>query len=222
MEVSLVSMTQPFVEGVKTPEELIVYCARVSSPNNQHNHDTAPRLLAYLIKHKHWSPFEQVDMCVAIKTSRAIAAQLLRHWSFSFQEFSLRYAVSTCEFEPQEIRFKGATNRQGSVEASAGEQKAQAALLGDLVQQVQNHCAEQYQSLINQGVAPEVARMVLPLGLTTHLYMKGSIRDWIHYLDLRTADNTQKEHREIALSCRTIFENYFPNIAGALALREVV
>lgn len=217
MQAKLVSVTQPIVEGINTPQELIVYCARVSSPNNQLNTETAPRLLAYLIRKKHWSPFEMVDMCVEVTTSRAIAAQLLRHRSFSFQEFSLRYATSSLEFEHQPCRMSGASNRQGSVPATHNQQATWYARLG----KVQDTASKEYAAAIQDGVAPEVARMLLPLGLSTRLYVKGSVRDWIHYLDTRTSTDTQQEHREMALAIKDIFDAQFPSIAVALADREL-
>jgi len=216
MQVRLVSVTKPVGEGVETlsAEELIVYCARVSSPQNQDNLATGPKLLAFLIRNKHWSPFELVDMTVEIVTSRAIAAQILRHRSFSFQEFSLRYAESACVFEPQEARVKGTTNRQSSQEAPE-----------DIVEwwqhalsTVQDQATDVYKHAIQEGIAPEVARMALPLGVQTRLYMKGSVRSWIHYFETRTTSHAQKEHRDVALAIQAIFALQFPVVSAALAL----
>jgi len=216
MQVKLVSVTKPVGEGVETlsAEELIVYCARVSSPQNQDNLATGPKLLAFLIRNKHWSPFELVDMTVEIVTSRAIAAQILRHRSFSFQEFSLRYAESACVFEPQEARVKGTTNRQSSQEAPE-----------DIVEwwqhalsTVQDQATDVYKHAIQEGIAPEVARMALPLGVQTRLYMKGSVRSWIHYFETRTTSHAQKEHRDVALAIQAIFALQFPVVSAALAL----
>ena len=213
MEVKLVSITQPSIEGIHTPEELVTYCARVSNPSNQMNTETAPRLLRYLIKHKHWSPFELVDMTVEIKTSRAIAAQILRHRSFSFQEFSQRYAEATT-IEPIEYRKQGKTNRQVGDEPFEPEIGGHPAT--EIVPLILQRNLKLYEELIEVGVAKECARMVLPLVTSTTLYMKGSLRSWIHYLDLRTAIETQKEHRDIAIQIQNIFSNNFPNITEAL------
>ena len=210
MEVNLVSITHPRINNIDTPEDLIAYCARVSNPSNQLNTSTAPKLLGYLIKHKHWSPFEMVDMCVEIKTSRAIAAQILRHRSFSFQEFSQRYSNIT-SFESIEWRLQGKTNRQVG-ETSHKLDKEHQGAIDDYIKTA----GLIYNSLIDKGVAKECARMVLPLCTETTMYMKGSIRSWIHYIDLRSKEDTQKEHRDIALKCKDIFVNNFPNTSKAL------
>lgn len=210
MEVNLVSITHPRINNIETPEDLIAYCARVSNPSNQFNTETAPKLLGYLIKHKHWSPYEMVDMCLEIKTSRAIAAQILRHRSFSFQEFSQRYSNVT-NFESIEWRKQGKTNRQVGDEVYNLPEDYNDAIDSYL------YTAELlYNSLIKDGVAKECARMILPLTTETTMYMKGSIRSWIHYIDLRSKEDTQKEHRDIALKCRDIFVNNFPNTSSAL------
>ena len=208
MNVSLVSITQPFSD-LNSAEEIIAYCARVSNPENQKNVETAPRLLKFLIKHKHWSPFEMVDMTVEIKTSRAIAAQILRHRSFSFQEFSQRYSEAQ-SLEKLELRKQADKNRQSSSEAFEDSQ---------LHTKVREHLAKSlslYKSLIRGGAAKESARMILPLTTETTMYMKGSVRSWIHYIDLRTKQNTQKEHREIAEECKNIFKQNFPTISEVL------
>ena len=216
--VRLVSITNPselvrFTEdGLTTtvsPEELIVYIARVSNPDNQMNMDTAPKLINYLIKHKHWSPFEFVDMTVEIVTRRSIAAQILRHKSFSFQEFSQRYSTAT-GIQSIELRKQGKTNRQSSED-----------VIKDfaLERDIEQHFADSkrlYDKLIKYGVSRETARDILPLSTETTMYMKGSVRSWIHYLDLRCSPDTQKEHREIADGIKSIFVNHFPNIAEAL------
>ena len=208
MNVSLVSTTQPF-SGLEGAEDIIAYCARVSNPENQKNVETAPRLLKFLIKHGHWSPFEMVDMTVEIKTSRAIAAQILRHRSFSFQEFSQRYSEAQ-SLEKLELRKQADKNRQSSSEAFEDSQ---------LHTKVREHLAKSlslYKSLIRKGAAKESARMILPLTTETTMYMKGSARSWIHYIDLRTKQNTQKEHREIAEECKNIFKQNFPTTSEAL------
>ena len=231
-KVKLISYTSPFLEGnigfdeSWKPEDLIVYCARVSNPNNQLNRETASRLLQYMIKQKHWSPFEMVDMTVEIKTSRAIAAQILRHRSFSFQEFSQRYAETTT-LEPIEYRKQGKTNRQVGDEPFVpeigefrdfitGEIKGHPAT--EIVPLVLKRVVQLYEDLIEAGVAKECARMVLPLCTTTTIYMKGSIRSWIHYLQIRMASDTQKEHRDVALEVYDIFKTLFPNIASQILI----
>lgn len=206
-------MTQSFVDGIETPEDLIIYCARVSNPSNQMNTETAPKLIQYLIKHKHWSPFEMVNVSFEIKTSRAIAAQILRHRSFSFQEFSQRYSNAT-EFEDFELRLQGKTNRQVGdevVDPKIGNTKASFL--------IQNHIHESnklYRELIECGVAKECARMVLPLSTSSTLYMNGTLRSWIHYIQIRATEDTQKEHREIAVDIQNELKTLFPNVAKAL------
>jgi thymidylate synthase (FAD) len=219
VEVKLVSITQPQVNGyddkVMSAESIIAYCARVSNPENQHNVKTAPKLLAFLIKHKHWSPFELANMCVEIKTSRAIAAQILRHRSFSFQEFSQRYSEAT-EMEPLELRLPAEKNRQSSSDVIKDEKLNQMAnLMMDANKQL-------YDDMIEGGVAKECARMILPLGTQTTMYMNGSVRSWIHYINLRTEENTQKEHRDIANKIKDIFIEQFPNVSEALEWKKKV
>lgn len=213
MNVKLVSTTKPNIEGLNKAEDIIVYCARVSNPNNQLNVDTGDKLLKYCIKHGHWSIFEQVDMTVEIKTSRAIAAQILRHKTFSFQEFSQRYAEIQ-DFENIELRAQGKTNRQVGDEIINPE--LEDGLANDLIQEHIEYSKSLYDRLINTGVARECARMVLPLNVQTTLYMKGNIRSWIHYLQLRTKEDTQKEHRLIAEEIKKIFINEFPIISNAI------
>jgi len=210
MAVKLISLTNPLVEGINNAEELIVYCARVSNPSNQLNVETSPKLIRYCIEHGHWSIFEQASMCVEIKTSRAIAAQIIRHKSFSVQEFSQRYSTST-SFEDIEFRMQGKTNRQ------VGDDVV------DLSFELQTHvdtalsfCKNVYNKLIDQGIAKECARMILPLTTSTTLYLNGTVRSFIHYLQLRTKKDTQKEHRDIALEIQNIFKQQFPNISNAL------
>jgi thymidylate synthase (FAD) len=214
MNVSLVSVTKPEIKGIKNAEDLVAFCARVSNPSNQMNLETAPKLLKFLIKHKHWSPFELVDMCVEIKTSRGIAAQILRHRSFSFQEFSQRYSEAT-DYEDVELRLQGDKNRQVGEDLLPKNHPEFNNLNGLLAETLalSEHC---YQTMIDNGIAKEVARMLLPLTTQTTMYMKGSLRSWIHYIELRTQENTQKEHRLIADECKKIFINNFPVIAEAL------
>jgi thymidylate synthase (FAD) len=213
MNVSLVSITHPRLDTIRSAEDLIVYCGRVSNPNNQLNFDSAPKLLKYLIKHKHWSPFEMVDMTVEIKTSRAIAAQILRHRSFSFQEFSQRYSVVT-DIEPVQLRKQAKNNRQSSEDDIVDSK------LHDIVDCQINSALKAYNDLLEAGAAREVARMILPLTVQTTLYMKGSIRSWVHYLQLRLAQATQKEHREVAEAIDNLFKTYFPIITEAMELAE--
>lgn len=213
MSVALVSITNPVIPGLSSAEDLISYCARVSNPTNQLNTETAPKLLSYLIKHKHWSPFEMASMTVEIKTSRAIAAQILRHRSFSFQEFSQRYSTAT-SYESIEWRMQGKTNRQVGddvipLESLTNEQR-------EAIHNAQKWCDYAYGKLVEGGIAKECARMVLPLNTSTTVYMTGTIRSWIHYLDIRTKEDTQKEHREIALNVQKILKQQFPCTAEAL------
>ena len=213
MEVKLISITEPNILSSGSAEELIAYCARVSNPSNQDNKQTAPRLLKFLIKHKHWSPFEMVDMTLEIKTSRAIAAQILRHRSFSFQEFSQRYSQAT-DIEPIELRKQAESNRQSS------EDVIDEPVINNVVKHSIDTALMTYEKLITQGVAKEQARMVLPLATQTTMYMKGSIRSWVHYIDLRTEQNTQKEHRLIAEECKNILIANLPTVAEALEWDE--
>jgi thymidylate synthase (FAD) len=216
MKVKLISLTKSTIEEKElSAEELIVYTARVSNPSNQLNTATADKLISYMVRNKHWSPFEMVDMTVEITTSRAIAQQILRHRSFSFQEFSQRYAEAT-EFEPIQLRKAGATNRQSSLEVfdpSEGDLKA-----SELIEAHVQASNNLYNALLGAGVAKECARFVLPLNVQTKLYMKGSIRSWIHYLQVRTDEHTQLEHREVAEAILLIFQENFPNISKALEL----
>jgi thymidylate synthase (FAD) len=210
MNTKLISITKPQIEGLDTAEDLISYCARVSNPSNQFNTETAPKLLKYLITHKHWSPYEMVSFTVEIKTSRAIAAQILRHRSFSFQEFSQRYSQST-SFEDIEWRMQGKTNRQvGDEEVDLSPE------IKYEVDTTLTNCKELYDKLIENGVAKECARMILPLNTSTTLYMSGTVRSWIHYLELRTKEDTQKEHRIIADEIKKIFIKEFPVTSCAL------
>lgn len=202
MKVKLISYTKSALQehtGCDDLLALIAYVARVSNPTNQLNNETSERLVKYLIKNRHWSPFEMVDITLEIQTTRDIAHQILRHRSFSFQEFSQRYAEATLGVEFSEARLQDHKNRQNSIETTDKE-------LQDWWLFQQNNITETsyaiYTEALNRGIAKEVARKVLPEGLTTtRLYMKGSIRSWIHYLDVRTDPSTQKEHREVADAC---------------------
>lgn len=212
----VVSITTPETLNM-TPEQYIVYIARVSNPSNQLNTNTSEKLLRYLIEHKHWSPFEFVDLTVAIHTRRSIAAQILRHRSFSFQEFSQRYSEAV-EIEPIEIREQAHKNRQSSSQIINPVVKLNKSI-GYADRAINEHLSnsmELYKALLEAGVAREVARDVLPLATATTLYMKGSVRSWIHYLQLRLSEDTQKEHRQIAEQILGKFQPYFPIISEML------
>ena len=199
-------------------EELIVKMARVSAPKNQDNMDTAPRLLRYLIKHKHWSPFEMANMCVEIETTRAISPQILRHRSFSFQEFSQRYADAS-ELGPAVIphlRRQDHTNRQNSIDDLSSEAIAN---YYRRISELYENAEHLYREMVSNGVAKECARSVLPLSTQTRLFMNGTIRSWIHYLQLRCEPGTQFEHRQIADRIKRIFCKEFP-IIGEAAFAE--
>lgn len=204
MQVRLISYSQAPDEGfigLETPQDLVAYAARVSNPSNQSNRETADKLLKYLIKHKHWSPFEMASACLEIETTRDIARQILRHRSFSFQEFSQRYADPTkdLEFVKREARLQDEKNRQNSVEIDDPKLQDEWDTLQDmLIEDVR----QAYQWAIAKGIAKEQARAVLPEGLTmSRMYMNGTIRSWIHYIELRSANGTQKEHMEVAKAC---------------------
>ena len=222
MKVKLISYSKPFeqMEGVEDAKDLVAYCARVSNPSNQTNKRTAEKLLRYLIKEKHWSPFEMVSACLEIETTRDIARQMLRHRSFSFQEFSQRYAnpVQELEFITRECRLQDKNNRQNSIELDPAIQLdlQKQELITDWQRRqhgIINQAKEAYKWAIENGIAKEQARAVLPEGLTiSRLYMNGTLRSWIHYIDLRADNGTQKEHREIALACAKVISEIFPNI----------
>lgn len=195
-------------------EELITYMARVSNPTNQANTETSAKLLQYLIKHRHWSPFEMVNLCVEINTTRAVAAQILRHRSFSFQEFSQRYADVTTIGTPivPSLRRQDPTNRQNSIDDLTTNQTA------CFHRRIQQHFAEAedlYREMVSQGVAKECARDVLPLASPSRLYMNGSVRSWIHYVQLRTANGTQREHQLIALQVKELMKKELPSVTAA-------
>lgn len=213
MSVRMVSCTMGVFDfGALTSQELISATARVSNPANQMNMETAPKLIAYLIKNKHWSPFEMAHMTVEIKTSRAIAQQILRHRSFSFQEFSQRYAEVT-NFVTYEARRQDNKNRQNSIDDMSEEDKIWFQAAQKDAQTLGN---ELYKKALARGIAKEQARFLLPLSTETTLYMCGSARSWIHYLELRCANGTQKEHKDIADQIKAIFSVEFPDVAKAL------
>lgn len=209
MKVKLIGLTKPSVENAEMfmSKDIISYCARVSNPANQENYSTADRLLAYCARNDHWSPFEMVNIVMEIETTRDIARQILRHRSFSFQEFSQRYAEVADMSEPREARLQDQKNRQNSIETDDEDIKE----YWDYEQQKVLDLVEGlYQWAIDNGIAKEQARVILPEGLTmSRLYMNGTLRSWIHYCQLRMGNGTQKEHREIATACwKIITENY--------------
>src|SRR5210317_25352 len=208
MNVRLVGITQPVEPG--TANDLVAYAARVSNPTNQNNTATAPKLLKYLMEHQHWSPFEMVSLTMEIKTTRDISRQILRHRSFSFQEFSQRYAEAT-EFEDRECRLQDEKNRQNSIETDNQDMLE----WWDTVQRNVIWAANnRYTEALKKGIAKEQARALLPEGLTgTTLYMAGTLRSWIHYCQLRSAHGTQKEHMQIAQECWKIISEHFPDIS---------
>ena len=215
--VKLISITQGAGKLLnKTAQEIISYTARVSNPKNQLNFDTAPKLLAYLIKNKEWSPFEMVHTTLEITTSRGIAAQILRHRSFSFQEFSQRYSEVT-DFITYEPRRQDTKNRQNSIDDLPAEDMDWFlnALIG-----VQTTAKCLYQEGLKRGIAKECMRFLLPLNTETKLYMCGSLRSWIHYCEVRCTESTQLEHRRIALAARDIISEQFPDVAKALEWNE--
>ena len=212
MNVSLISITQPFLSDLKNPEDIIAYCARVSNPDNQNNSDTSEKLIKYLIKNKHWSPLEMVNACLEIETTRDIARQILRHRSFSFQEFSQRYADPTkeLEFVTREARLQDEKNRQDSIEV---DDKFFQIEWEQAQKRVLWAAEREYKWAIKNGIAKEQARAVLPEGLTmSRMYMNGTLRSWVHYIELRSANGTQKEHMEIAKACAIEIAKIFPLI----------
>jgi thymidylate synthase (FAD) len=228
MNVALVSYSQPTEEfrsqGVDDAQELIAYCARVSNPANQFNTETSERLIRYLIKHQHWSPLEMVSACMEIVTTRDIARQILRHRSFSFQEFSQRYADPTAELDEafvlRDARFQDTKNRQNSVDFDMAdeEQKLLAYEWERAQRRVLYAVKKEYKWAIDNGIAKEQARAVLPEGLTvSRMYMNGTLRSWIHYMELRAANGTQKEHQEIAVACARAIAAIFPMTSTLVA-----
>lgn len=211
-QVKLISYsTAPEGTGLDDCQELIAFCARVSNPSNQMNKETSDKLIKYLIKHKHWSPLEMVNACLEINTTRDIAHQIVRHRSFSFQEFSQRYA-DPAEFGDQfvirEARLQDTTNRQNSIDVDDAELKKE---WEKRQQYVIDLAKGTYEWAIDNGIAKEQARAVLPEGNTkTRLYMNGTLRSWVHYIDLRSANGTQKEHMEIAQACAQVIAEIFP------------
>ena len=214
MNVRLVSYSQPTLEfanlGISDAQELIAYCARVSNPSNQLNTDTSEKLIRYLVKHQHWSPLEMVSACMEITTTRDIARQILRHRSFSFQEFSQRYADPTkdLEFVTRSGRLQDTQNRQNSIE---NDNPALEAWWQNIQNDVIKKTREAYEWAISNGIAKEQARAVLPEGLiSSRLYMNGTLRSWIHFIELRSANGTQLEHQQVAVACAEAITAIFP------------
>ena len=208
MNVSLISVSPD-------AEKLMAYCARVSNPNNQNN-DNYAGLLRYCIKHQHWSIFEQAFMTLEINTTRGLAAQILRHRSFTFQEFSQRYADTNLletNIPLPELRRQDTKNRQNSIDDIP---ESQSKMLLGRIQNYFNEGLDLYNELLREGIAKECARFVLPLATPTRIYMSGSVRSWVHYIDLRSGHGTQKEHMEIANACKSIFTEQFPTVSEAL------
>lgn len=216
MKVSMFSYSSSAVEGVHTLEEQVAYAARVSNPSNQMNMETAPKLIDYLIRNHHWSPLEMAHVTLEIETTRDIARQILRHRSFSFQEFSQRYAdASQLGFVLKECRLQDAKNRQNSLDVASNDLKQS----WEIVQsQVMNTIKDAYKWALDHGIAKEQARAVLPEGMTvSRMYMAGTLRSWWHYIQLRSSNGTQKEHREIALECANVIGEVFPLIKTAIS-----
>jgi len=221
MNVKLLSYSQPTDEfksmGLDDAQELIAYCARVSNPSNQLNTDTSEKLIRYLVKHQHWSPLEMVSACLEITTTRDIARQILRHRSFSFQEFSQRYADPTKDlnFVLREARLQDPKNRQNSIST---ENLALQAWWETRQKRVIDEARNAYEWAIINGIAKEQARAVLPEGLIeSRLYMNGTLRSWIHFIELRSANGTQKEHQEVAVACAEVIAKIFPMAADLVA-----
>lgn len=212
--VKLISFSKPskdlVLEGLYDVQELIAYCARVSNPSNQFNTETSAKLINYLVKHQHWSPLEMVSACLEINTTRDIARQILRHRSFSFQEFSQRYADPTqdLEFVLREARLQDTKNRQNSIDVSDAELQA---WWNAKQQFIINYVKETYTEALNKGLAKEQARAILPEGLTgSRMYMNGTLRSWIHFIQVRSGNGTQKEHMLIAQEVAKVISEIFP------------
>ena len=207
MKVKLISYSQS-VSFSDSLQDLVAYCARVSNPANQMNTETNEKLIRYLMKNEHWSPLEMVSICLEIETTRDIARQILRHRSFSFQEFSQRYAVADLGFETREGRLQDTKNRQNSIEMENVELETE---WEKKQKQLQETVKESYEWALQNGIAKEQARAVLPEGMTvSRMYMNGTLRSWVHYIKLRSGNGTQKEHREVAIKCAEIISSIYP------------
>jgi thymidylate synthase (FAD) len=215
MKVKLISYSKPHnTDSTQSIQDIVAYCARVSNPANQNNTETNEKLIKYLIKNHHWSPLEMVSICLEIETTRDIARQILRHRSFSFQEFSQRYAVADLGFEPKEARTQDNKNRQNSIKTDNQE-------LIDAWELQQKNVSETalnaYKWALENGIAKEQARSVLPEGMTvSRMYMNGTLRSWVHYIQLRSSNGTQKEHQEVAIACAEVIKEIFPMITDIM------
>jgi thymidylate synthase (FAD) len=223
MQVKMISVSKPSDEmlsqGIDDAQELIAFCARVSNPSNQFNTETSEKLIRYLINHKHWSPLEMVSACLEITTTRDIARQILRHRSFSFQEFSQRYADPTKDlnFVLREPRFQDTKNRQNSIDIDwdNDEQRQVAYQWENLQNDLIRRTRDAYEWAVSKGIAKEQARAVLPEGLIeSRLYMNGTLRSWVHFIELRSANGTQKEHQEVARACARAIAEIFPMMSS--------
>jgi len=215
MKVKLIRYSKPHdIDSTQSIQDIVAYCARVSNPANQNNTETNEKLIKYLIKNHHWSPLEMVSICLEIETTRDIARQILRHRSFSFQEFSQRYAVADLGFEPKEARTQDNKNRQNSIKTDNQE-------LIDAWELQQQNVSETalnaYKWALENGIAKEQARSVLPEGMTvSRMYMNGTLRSWVHYIQLRSSNGTQKEHQEVAIACAEVIKEIFPMITDIM------
>lgn len=216
--VQLISYSKPSFDNSANLLETVAFCARVSNPANQQNNETSERLVRYLIKNQHWSPLEMVSICLEIETTRDIARQMLRHRSFSFQEFSQRYAVADLGVSYKEARLQDSKNRQNSIEIpELGSADIHDAWL-EQQQRVRSTSQRAYEWAIENGIAKEQARAVLPEGMTlSRLYMNGTLRSWVHYIQLRSGNGTQKEHRIVAIACAKAISPIFPMIMEFVA-----
>lgn len=217
MSVKLTSFSKP-VDDAQSLQDLVAYCARVSNPANQNNTQTNEKLIRYLIKNNHWSPLEMVSVCLEIETTRDIARQILRHRSFSFQEFSQRYAVADLGFECKEARLQDKKNRQNSIQTDNVDLQNE---WEEQQKRVAQNAEAAYKWALDNGIAKEQARAVLPEGMTlSRMYMNGTLRSWVHYISLRSGNGTQKEHRDIAIACAKAIEPIFPMINEFITQNE--
>ena len=213
MKVKLISYSKPHnSDSTQSIQDLVAYCARVSNPANQNNTETNEKLIKYLTKENHWSPLEMVSVCMEIETTRDIARQILRHRSFSFQEFSQRYAIADLGFEPKEARIQDKKNRQNSIQTDDQELILNWETRQNTVSEI---AAKAYQWALDNGIAKEQARSVLPEGMTvSRMYMNGTLRSWVHYIQLRSGNGTQKEHQDVAVACAEAIKEIFPMITN--------
>jgi len=216
MKVKLISYSKPHnSDSTQSIQDLVAYCARVSNPANQNNTETNEKLIKYLTKENHWSPLEMVSICMEIETTRDIARQILRHRSFSFQEFSQRYAIADLGFELKEARIQDKKNRQNSIQTDDQELIINWETQQNAVSEI---AAKAYQWALDNGIAKEQARSVLPEGMTvSRMYMNGTLRSWVHYIQLRSGNGTQKEHQDVAVACAEAIKEIFPMITNFIS-----